>query len=164
MAAFCLGQFAYAEDISPNDVTWDEPFYTEEYPADKYIFISYDEDSNKYIEKQTIRVSTSEERTTVDFWLVLTYKIGKLLEVSDFLQKSGIDSAQANTVSYEKEHFKITQDYFIALIGVSYYNEDGELIYSFSDGLNYKWTDIIPDSYGDIIYNAIFDYLKQQNS
>ena len=119
------------------------------------------DDSITYIEKKDILVEKSNNRVTVDLWITYFYENDKEKEL-DLLHYFKFSNDMLEKISYKKLHYKITSDRFMTTeVGASFWNENHEIVMSKPDGIDYKWNDIIPNSYGQELYDTVFNYLKR---
>ena len=137
------------------------PANNEKFSSKLYLYVNNANNEPEYIEKQNIFVSKDNNRTVVDFWITYVYTddIQKQLDVTDRFE---LDDDAAKKARYTKTHYKINNVHFWSVITVVLYDENDNVMTSFTWEMNYEWKDIFPGTYEERVYNVVWNYLKEQ--
>lgn len=122
-------------------------FHANSEAAERFKWITSTDTYSIYYDTQTIRRGS-------DAWIKESYTEEGAREYVDSLRKSGVRCGEEyNKLKHIFTYYEINSSRQMRVITFTYYDENGNVIESIQG--NRQWRNIIPDTIGEAIYNAI---------
>jgi len=129
---------------------------------DRYQWVVSNDKKGIFFDTETIKYGYNQYQKTVDktqinVWTKYIYSDAGIQNEIESRKRQELPVKGFEHLWYTLEHLMVSRDGRIRLLGYVHYAKDGTTIYSYSS-LNPTWTEIVPDSFGEYIYQAVWAY------
>lgn len=132
----------------------------EQIGSNNKITFAFDTKTIKYDRNFDGTINTS----TIDFWLKTTYTREGVNDLIETRTKADLKTEGFYNIDYSILHYKLDLiKNKLQVLSLVHYNKDGAVLenYMFS---NSEWTDIIPNSNGEVLSETISEYTSQYSN
>jgi len=129
---------------------------------DRYQLIYFDDKKDVFIDTESIKYEYYQYQQTVDktkinVWIKTTYSETRVKEILEERKQKDLSVKGFDNLSHTLTHYTFSRDNKLFILDSIDYSKNGTPI-GYYYPYDYTWEDIVPDSLGELIHQAVWAY------